>query len=448
MQTVPFHYLDFNQGTVLSSLRDDDTYGPFQIGFDFTFFGVNYDTIYIGTNGEITFVAQPKINWSRNFLPDSVGLRTAIYFPKSDFYASTSSKIYQQIIGQQPHRKYVVTFDSMLLFGDALCLQKLNFFQLELHETTGAIRMNVLKKDTCTYWESARLSTFGIQDLSRTIAVSALPYYRQPLRMDSISILIGFEYSNDFIPLANDTFLCAYGDSSIISARIPAQSPAAPWQIVQWRRNAVPIQNSTDSIFVARSPGDYSVELTNGSTNWISSPVTITGSPQFSWYIQGQLQIEPGTTFNYQVDQLSHLDYYWMCNGCTIVGGNQSAMVSVSWPNIVADPFISVIVTDSNCIDTLSRALRFFPLSVQEETEPKIKIYPNPGSGVFIVEADFVDLNTGISVTDLIGRVIPVEFIPLSQDQWQLILKDTTPGIYILTLNSDQGKIVRRLSVQ
>ena len=44
----------YNAGTVVPS-SDDVTHGPFNIGFTFNFFNVNYTQFYIGSNGWIGF---------------------------------------------------------------------------------------------------------------------------------------------------------------------------------------------------------------------------------------------------------------------------------------------------------------------------------------------------------------------------------------------------------
>ena len=448
IQTVPFHYQDYQQANRILGIFDDRMYGPFPIGFQFPFFGSVYDSIYIGTNGDVSFLYQSGSNWIRNHLPDSGGYRTSIYFPKADFIPfSNVSKIYRETIGQAPNRKYIVTYDSMYLFGNGCGASKLNFIQLELHESTGAVRINVLKKDTCYAWTNSLISTFGMQDSTRTIAVVDSAYHQKPLYIENTSFLIGLESTIEYQPQASDTNLCNQGDSVLLRTTIPAQSPALPWQIVQWLRNSVPIPNSADSFFVAYSAGAYSVEMTNGLTNLISLPTNITSPPQANWIIQGQEQIETGLIFNYQVDQLNHLNYFWECTGCTFLSNNLTAMVSTLWPNQMLDPRLSVIITDSSCSDTLYKFLRFFPLSVQEEAAHKIKIYPNPGSGLFMLEMEAEAIADKLKITDAVGREVPFEYRQSGRFQWEIQLLDPQSGLYLVNLQHLKGKSVLRLVV-
>ena len=51
---APFQQLNQNQGTPLN-LGDDQISGPINIGFDFTFYGQNFNNAFISSNGVLGF---------------------------------------------------------------------------------------------------------------------------------------------------------------------------------------------------------------------------------------------------------------------------------------------------------------------------------------------------------------------------------------------------------
>ena len=60
------------QGTVVrSGFVDDAAYGPFNIGFNFTYFGISYSQFYVSSNGLVLFSSDAaNISGSEVAIPD------------------------------------------------------------------------------------------------------------------------------------------------------------------------------------------------------------------------------------------------------------------------------------------------------------------------------------------------------------------------------------------
>ncbi len=81
-------------------------------------------------------------------------------------------------------------------------------------------------------------------------------------------------------------------------------------------------------------------------------------------------------------------------------------------------------------------------LSQESSSFEKLKVYPNPTQNILILECNENDITTQLS--DLTGRTI------LSQnfkhtEQKQLYIGKFKPGIYLLTIKTENGKSVKRI---
>jgi len=152
----------------------DDTYiGPFDIGFDFCFFGQLYDQFYVCSNGWISFVT-PGGGWAANWTPDgpvpdaaSDVPRTSIFGPWTDWHTGLCTDcIHHETIGVAPYRRIVITWEDVPLYS---CTEFSGTFQIVLHETTSFIENHLVTVDVCPTWDLG-VSTQGLQNQTGTIA--------------------------------------------------------------------------------------------------------------------------------------------------------------------------------------------------------------------------------------------------------------------------------------
>lgn len=163
-----------------SSLSIDDRYSnPINIGFPFYFYGATYNSLVASTNGYLSFDvsnANGFASWSiSSDLPSSVYDRAMIMGPFHDLDPSVSQpnqRIQYQVFGTAPHRRWILSFFRVPLFGTACTGQIENTHQIILYESTGIVEVALFSKQVCTGWNSGR-AIVGIQDWSMTQAMMA-----------------------------------------------------------------------------------------------------------------------------------------------------------------------------------------------------------------------------------------------------------------------------------
>lgn len=91
------------------SLSDDSNVGPFNIGFDFKFFGINYSQFRICTNGFITF-GDPSGRYTPGSFPSGSAPNGVVAPYWTDLYPSSGYYCRYRTEGSAPNRKLVVSW--------------------------------------------------------------------------------------------------------------------------------------------------------------------------------------------------------------------------------------------------------------------------------------------------------------------------------------------------
>ncbi len=84
------------------------------------------------------------------------------------------------------------------------------------------------------------------------------------------------------------------------------------------------------------------------------------------------------------------------------------------------------------------------PLSVEEVSESSFSVYPNPASNLITLSNNINVLVNNVSVTDLNGRVVK----NVKVDNLSVIdinVTDLSAGMYIMTISSDKGSVVKKI---
>jgi len=102
-----FEWIDISQsGTEVLPLEDDDSDGPFDIGFGFNFFGEIQTQFFVQSNGAISFDAQ-TYHYYNHATPGAYGYNNLIAWMWDDLLPLSQSKIFYQVIDDE---KLVVQF--------------------------------------------------------------------------------------------------------------------------------------------------------------------------------------------------------------------------------------------------------------------------------------------------------------------------------------------------
>jgi len=146
---------------------DDGGWASIPIGFTFNFFGTNYTSLNVGTNGVVQFGAYNEAALSdftfSNPLPSAAEPTNIIALCAVDLYLATSGTVSYWVDGIAPNRKFILDFFQVPGFTT----NGLQTVQLQLSETTGLFEIH-LGQATST---SAK--TIGVNNANGTIGATA-----------------------------------------------------------------------------------------------------------------------------------------------------------------------------------------------------------------------------------------------------------------------------------
>ena len=183
VSSVPYTPFSYTTGTNVATGTDDVYDNGVTIPFCFNFFGNSYTTLYIGSNGNISF--NPSVSgafdpWSLSGpLPGSNSSATydAIMSPLCDIYPpGGGGTIKYTTYGTSPCRAFVISFNNLTMFlPGTYCTGDRETSQIVLYETSNIIDIYIGDHNSptlCTSWNSGYAVT-GIENLSGTTFYTA-----------------------------------------------------------------------------------------------------------------------------------------------------------------------------------------------------------------------------------------------------------------------------------
>jgi gliding motility-associated-like protein len=159
-----------NTGTSLF-MTDDSQQGPFNIGFNFCFFGTTYTQFYVGSNGWISFSPGQPTTFTTQTIPTGNVLvpRNCIMGPWQDWHPGLGGQIKYQVQGVAPCRKLVVSWTNMPMFS---CTSNFGTFHIVIYESTNYIENHIQNKPTCLQWQGGT-ATQGVHNSLGTIGIAS-----------------------------------------------------------------------------------------------------------------------------------------------------------------------------------------------------------------------------------------------------------------------------------
>ena len=134
---TPLHNLNQNQGTPLN-LGDDQVSGPINIGFNFTFYGQNFNNAFISSNGVLGF-QNPINGCCSGYNLANPGNRYGVFGLQTDLINIQTTNPWYRTEGEQGDRRFTVGWYDMPIFYDG------NFrstFEITLFESNNNILLN------------------------------------------------------------------------------------------------------------------------------------------------------------------------------------------------------------------------------------------------------------------------------------------------------------------
>lgn len=144
VSSIPFsgNFGPFNAGTNYN-LTTDDYFGSLvNLPFTFCFYGQNFNTCVIGSNGIISFTSAPNsfLTWIvNNPIPSGNYPNYSIMGDYCDLYPHAVDKIKYLTTGVAPNRKFVVNYNVIDYFFSTPSAT----FQIVLHETTNIVEVYI-----------------------------------------------------------------------------------------------------------------------------------------------------------------------------------------------------------------------------------------------------------------------------------------------------------------
>ncbi len=124
-------------GTNTGLRGDDNSAGPFPIGFTFNYYGKAYTQFYTSTNGIISFDSGSSAY--SNSCPPNISNTIYVFWDdlRTDVGGQPEGKIEYETIGEAPNRKLIVQWTNQYFYGDNL---PMGTFQAVLYEGSDEIK--------------------------------------------------------------------------------------------------------------------------------------------------------------------------------------------------------------------------------------------------------------------------------------------------------------------
>ena len=148
---------------------DDGGWGALPVGFNFNFFGTNYNTINVGTNGTLTFGTYNSTalaDYAFTTLPSTTEPfnMVAVLAMDNDLRSLDGGAIKYWTEGYAPNRRFIVSYEDVKELGDVTYSTS----QATFYETTGVIEVNVIYSTN-----TDRNKLVGVNNGNGTIGVLA-----------------------------------------------------------------------------------------------------------------------------------------------------------------------------------------------------------------------------------------------------------------------------------
>jgi hypothetical protein len=244
---------------------DDGGWGAIPIGFNFNYFGTNYNTINVGTNGVLQFGAYNAAalgDFTIGALPNALDPTNAIFGFAHDLMCGfAGANLSYWTSGIAPNRKFVVNYQVFPLSNSTLPVN----FQIILKETTGQVEI------VATQVLSTGGKTVGVNNPTGTIGAAApncnvVPNSANYWQAQTATIPAANPQAWRFIPPVNYT----------INWTVNGVGTPAAGQL-----NGVTVNTpSTNQMTYATTPYQvYILDPITGCSQVYQTPVTVNTSP-------------------------------------------------------------------------------------------------------------------------------------------------------------------------
>ena len=284
-------------GTAITGLGDDNSVGPFNIGFSFTFIGSSYTQFYLGSNGIITFgsgSSSSSISIPSNFGKDIIAFACTDQVPNLG-----TPTINYFTSGTAPNRILVLNYKNVQRYQASA---NITTVQIQLYENNGKIEIHSTLNAS-----NGSTRTIGIQNANGTESYTSTTLNNTntlSANNEMIRFSLPSPCTHNVSISSTATSLCDGQSAITISSSI---TPAGAYTY-QWLKNNSVIAGTTFANYSATTPGIYKLIVTNSSncqsfsnTINIIQPFTVTPSSSSNYTCNNiTAYINPTGTYTYQ----------------------------------------------------------------------------------------------------------------------------------------------------
>jgi hypothetical protein len=155
----------FTEAANVLPLTGDDASVAVPLPFPFRFYGTEYNTAFVTTNGNLNFLA-PNSAFTNASIPSTGNPNAAIYSFWDDLFVDASSSVRTELLGAAPNRRFVVEWRNVRFFGDTTRRVDLN---VVLHENGQILTQSRNRADDGR--ELGNSATLGIENATGTVAL-------------------------------------------------------------------------------------------------------------------------------------------------------------------------------------------------------------------------------------------------------------------------------------
>lgn len=250
-------------GTDIIGLMDDDNYaGPYELGFDFPFYGSNYQQIYIGSNGIIGFAAEDMGLRVRTSLPTATTPNNIIAWLWDDLDPTDLNNTDAHVYLDTTDDRFVISFvdypEYSAAAGDVITAQV-------ILEQTGHIKLQYL---SVAPGFDVSFGTVGIENAAATDGLEIA--FASPYLHDSLAVEI-FQ-PHEWLSVAERSGHVLPGESDTLSIKMSSgdldEGSYSAWLVIE--------SNDPDTL---HNPWSVPVTLTvSGSATYVCGDADGNGS--------------------------------------------------------------------------------------------------------------------------------------------------------------------------
>jgi hypothetical protein len=414
----------FNSGTPFSVGVDDVWTGVINLPFNFCFYGNIYSQAVVGSNGLISFntaYANGFCPWSFTAsIPNAILPLNAIFGPYHDIDPSICGDAKYAILGTEPCRAFVVSFDNICQFD---CNNLISSHQIVIYETTNVIEVYTEAKPTCNSWNFGN-AVIGIQNASGSIGVVA------PGRQTGAWTATNEAWR--FTPSGAANFEVDWYEGqtyigSGITVEVCPEEPSHNYiGIASYTNCDGGVVQVFDDVNVVCSQIMLPVELSSFSAEPEASRVRCRWRTETEW-----------NSHFFTVEQSADL-LQWKQIGQTPASGFTQEPRDYSFVDESPLNGISYYRLKTTDFDGFTDVSEIEVVEFVETNSVSLIVIPNPNAGQFGLRIDPEKVR--IRIVDLRGSEVPWEWM----DKRSIALRSPAAGTYILEITEIEEGLMRR----